>query len=297
MSAWRTGGAPHVAIVDWERSFRWEFEALQAELRGQGVSAVVCTPDDLHYDIGRGLYTCDAGGRRCPVTVVLRRVVLNDLLSRYGHALTEHPMTLAWAAGACVMVNPFTSHLAHKKSVLAPFLFGVDSPGCISRLSLTSLVNVSAGGSVVPVFRVEPRARREPGLRERPPGRGAADPGIHGAILGCQLAHLAAGAVVGGGQSHLDHGCLLEPAKTESDHPWKRGRRGRLQPHADFCAAYSAPAPCGTARAGTFVNLDTVERVSPVQGEFTAKAVLARRPVMAVESGRPDRALMSDASL
>ncbi|UQI45975.1 hypothetical protein M1P56_17830 [Streptomyces sp. HU2014] len=45
--------------------------------------------------------------------------MLGDLLARYGHALAAHPLTRAWAAGACVMVNPFTSHLAHKKSVLA----------------------------------------------------------------------------------------------------------------------------------------------------------------------------------
>ncbi|MFD0385125.1 hypothetical protein ACFQ2B_31435 [Streptomyces stramineus] len=123
VSAWRTGGAPggepHVAVVDWESGFAWEFEALRAELQGRGVPAVVCSPDDLHYETGRGLYTRDPDGRRRPITVVHRRVLLNDLLSRYGHTLTDHPLTRAWAAGACVMVNPYTSHLAHKKSVLA----------------------------------------------------------------------------------------------------------------------------------------------------------------------------------
>ncbi|AOR29767.1 hypothetical protein BFF78_00475 [Streptomyces fodineus] len=79
----------------------------------------MCTPDDLHDDTGRGLFTRDGDGRPRPVTVVHRRAVLTDLLSRYGAALTEHPMTRAWADGARVMVNPCTSNVAHRKSVLA----------------------------------------------------------------------------------------------------------------------------------------------------------------------------------
>ncbi|MEU4796722.1 hypothetical protein [Streptomyces sp. NPDC023327] len=285
LDAWHTGGAPggapRVAIVDWEDGLQGEFRVLQAALRSQGVPAVVCTPDELCYEARRGLYVRDADGRRHPVTVVHRRVVLTDLLARYGDrdALTEHPMTRAWAAGACVMVNPFTSHLAHKKSVLAlltdprtncllpaseataasalvpwtrlvsedtttcpqgqdvdllayararrehlvlkpnddyggrgvvcgwqtqdaawqtalgralevphvlqervpipvspypvlvdgtlriddysetvdPYLYGTDSPGCMSRLSQTALLNVCSGGSLVPVLRIEAR--------------------------------------------------------------------------------------------------------------------------------------------
>ncbi|MCC3777967.1 hypothetical protein [Streptomyces sp. UNOB3_S3] len=113
------GGAPRAAIVDWKPKLRWEFDALQAQLRRHGVPAVVCTPDDLHYDSGRGLFTRDADGRPRPVTVVHRRAVLTDLLSHYGHAFAEHPMTRAWVSGACVMVNPYTSNLANKKSALA----------------------------------------------------------------------------------------------------------------------------------------------------------------------------------
>ncbi|MEU1823231.1 hypothetical protein ABZ502_12495 [Streptomyces abikoensis] len=275
------GGAPHAAIVDWESKLPWEFGALQARLRRRGVPTVVCTPDDLHYDTGRGLFTRDADGRPRPVTVVHRRAVLTDLLSRYGPAFAEHPMTRAWASGACVMVNPYTSNLANKKSALAlltdpstrcllpapeaaaagalvpwtrlvrpgatacpdgrtvdlldfarsrrerlvlkpnddyggngvvcgwrttdadwrtalgralatphvvqervpvpvvpypvlegdrlrversgestdPFLFGADAPGCVSRVSTGSLINVSTGGCPVPVFRVAPRRR------------------------------------------------------------------------------------------------------------------------------------------
>ncbi|UQI45974.1 hypothetical protein M1P56_17840 [Streptomyces sp. HU2014] len=68
VSAWETGGAPggapHVAIVDWGSGFGWEFDALRADLRGRGVPALVCTPDDLRYTPGHGLYARDAAGRR-----------------------------------------------------------------------------------------------------------------------------------------------------------------------------------------------------------------------------------------
>ncbi|ARZ65783.1 hypothetical protein SMD11_0116 [Streptomyces albireticuli] len=37
-----------------------------------------------------------------------------------------------------------------------PFLFGTDSPGCICRLSRTSLLNVSTGAAPVPVFLITP---------------------------------------------------------------------------------------------------------------------------------------------
>jgi hypothetical protein len=123
--AWMSGGmpgdGPQVAIVECgESKVSWEFHLLQAQLHRHGVPAVICSTDDLDYDPGqRRLYTRDAQGYRCPITIVYRRAVLNDLLSRYGVALTDHPLTQAWSAGACVMVNSFTSHLAHKKSALA----------------------------------------------------------------------------------------------------------------------------------------------------------------------------------
>jgi hypothetical protein len=117
------GDGPQVAIVECgESKFSWEFNMLQAELHRQGVPAVICSTDDLHYDSGqRCLYTHDADGHRHPITVVHRRAVLSDLLSRYGAAFTDHPLARAWSAGACVMVNSFTSQLATKKSALTLF--------------------------------------------------------------------------------------------------------------------------------------------------------------------------------
>ena len=136
--AWTTGGmpgdGPRVAIVESKESeFSWEFTTLKAELHRHGVPAVICSTDDLAYQPGQdGLYTHDAHGHRHPITVVYRRAVLGDLLSRYGATLIDHPLTRAWSAGDCVMVNSFTSHLANKKSALAlltdPATSGVLSP-------------------------------------------------------------------------------------------------------------------------------------------------------------------------
>ena len=127
MHVWTTGAmpgdGPQVAIVECgESKFSWEFTMLQAELHRQGVPAVICSTDDLRYDSRqRCLYTHDAHGHRLPITVVHRRAVLGDLLSHYGPAFTDHPLARAWSAGACVMVNSFTSQLATKKSALTLF--------------------------------------------------------------------------------------------------------------------------------------------------------------------------------
>jgi hypothetical protein len=123
--AWTSGGmpgnGPQIAIVECGKSkINCEFTMLLAELHRQGVPAVICSIDDLCYDPAQGdLYTRDPNGHRYPITVVYRRAVLSDLLSRYGAAFTDHPLTQAWSAGACIMINSFTSQLAHKKSALA----------------------------------------------------------------------------------------------------------------------------------------------------------------------------------
>ncbi|WP_336319723.1 hypothetical protein [Streptomyces lavendofoliae] len=124
LHSWETsgapGGEPRVAIVDCTSSVaEWEFGLLRNRLTRAGVTAMVCSTDALEYEPGRGLYArVDSGGRSL-VTVVYRRAVLNDLLAAHGDALLRHPLVRAWADGACVVVNSFTSHMAHKKSVLA----------------------------------------------------------------------------------------------------------------------------------------------------------------------------------
>jgi hypothetical protein len=125
--AWTTGGmpgdGPRVAIVECgESKFSWEFTMLHAELHRQRVPAVICSVDDLRYDsTHRRLCSHDADGHRQPITVVHRRALLNDLLSRYGPDFIDHPLPRAWSAGACIMVNSFTSQLSTKKSALTLF--------------------------------------------------------------------------------------------------------------------------------------------------------------------------------
>jgi hypothetical protein len=86
------------------------------------VPAVICSVDDLRYDsTHRRLCSHDADGHRQPITVVHRRALLNDLLSRYGPDFIDHPLPRAWSAGACIMVNSFTSQLSTKKSALTLF--------------------------------------------------------------------------------------------------------------------------------------------------------------------------------
>ncbi|MGH3911913.1 MAG: hypothetical protein ACRDTC_00660, partial [Pseudonocardiaceae bacterium] len=123
--AWITGGipgdGPRVGIVECgESKYSWEFEMLLAELVRHGVPAVIASTDELCYEPAHGgLYTRDNHGRRQPITIVYRRAVLSDMLSRYGPTLTDHPLIRAWSAGACVMINSFTSHLGFKKSTFA----------------------------------------------------------------------------------------------------------------------------------------------------------------------------------
>jgi len=123
--AWTTGGmpgdGPRVAIVECGQSkCSWEFDILQAELHRHGVPAVITSTEDLCYEPRQGgLYTRDTHGHRYLITVVYRRATLKDMLSRYGPALTDHPLVRAWSAGTCVMINSFTGYPAAKKSAFA----------------------------------------------------------------------------------------------------------------------------------------------------------------------------------
>ncbi|WP_282796659.1 hypothetical protein [Streptomyces sp. CC224B] len=122
--AWEVGGAPgdrpRVAICDCLPSpSPWEFAMMRRELTTRGVDAVEVSTDDFGYDRAFGLFVRDGAGRRQRITAVYRRAVLSDLIERHGMGLLEHPLVRAWSEGACVLVNTFTSHVAHKKSALA----------------------------------------------------------------------------------------------------------------------------------------------------------------------------------
>ncbi|MEU4796714.1 hypothetical protein [Streptomyces sp. NPDC023327] len=113
------GGAPEVAVVDWPQgSWAWEFEPLCAALRARGATALCCTPDDLEFTAGR-LATRGPDRQLQPITLVIRRVPVGDLVSRLGHHLLEHPLVRASAAGGCVVMNPLAADLVQRKSLFA----------------------------------------------------------------------------------------------------------------------------------------------------------------------------------
>ena len=124
LHAWERGGAPggepRVAVVEClPTKFGWEFTMLADRLRGMGVAALLCSMDDLRYDPVEGLHVRADDGGVWKISVVHRRADMSDLITRYGIEFVEHPLTRAWTAGACVILNPLTTSFANKKSVFA----------------------------------------------------------------------------------------------------------------------------------------------------------------------------------
>lgn len=122
LACWREAGSPGaepaVAIVDWRGlPTATEFEMFAAFFAEQGLRAVICSPDELHFRDGRLLAEVD--GIPSPVTIVFKRVLTSELLTHYGEAALEHPLMQAYTAGACVVVNSFRAKLLHKKSLFA----------------------------------------------------------------------------------------------------------------------------------------------------------------------------------
>jgi hypothetical protein len=110
---WRGNFAklPDVAIVDWAGvPTTGEFRIFIAYFARYGITATLCTPDELDFHNGQMV----AAGR--PVDLVYKRVLTSELLQRYG---LDHPLIPALAAGAVCMVNPFTCKLLHKKASFA----------------------------------------------------------------------------------------------------------------------------------------------------------------------------------
>jgi len=106
---WGGVGAPNVAILDWEGlPTADEFVLLHRFFASRGVSAVICTPEQLEYD--RGILRCGS----FPINLVYKRVILNELLARYDDS---HPLIRAYLAGDVCLVNSFRCKLLHKKAV------------------------------------------------------------------------------------------------------------------------------------------------------------------------------------
>ena len=102
---------PDIAIVDWSGvPTESEFRLFVAYLARYGITATICTPDELEYTNGQIF----AAGR--PVDFVYKRVLTTEMLQRYG---LDHPLVDALRAGAVCMVNPFNCKLLHKKASFA----------------------------------------------------------------------------------------------------------------------------------------------------------------------------------
>ena len=102
---------PDVAIVDWHGvPTATEFELFVEFFAENGITAVICDPEEMEFRNGQ-LYAGDT-----PVDFVYKRVLVSELLHRYG---LDHPIVDALHARAVCLVNPFSCKLLHKKASLA----------------------------------------------------------------------------------------------------------------------------------------------------------------------------------
>ena len=87
-----------------------EFELFVEFFAENGITAVICDPEEMEFRNGQ-LYAGDT-----PVDFVYKRVLVSELLHRYG---LDHPIVDALHARAVCLVNPFSCKLLHKKASLA----------------------------------------------------------------------------------------------------------------------------------------------------------------------------------
>jgi hypothetical protein len=105
---WGGGGAPNVAILDWEGlPTEDEFVLLRDFFEGRGVPTVICAPEQLDYEKGR--LRCGA----FPIDLVYKRVIIHELLARCDDS---HPLIRAYLAGDVCLVNSFRCKMLHKKA-------------------------------------------------------------------------------------------------------------------------------------------------------------------------------------
>jgi uncharacterized circularly permuted ATP-grasp superfamily protein len=122
LSCWREFSgqhAPTIAIVDWRGlPTHSEFLLFQRYFHEQGLEAIICSPDDLHFD-GQQLIARGEDGKQTKIDLVYKRVLTSELLMHYGDQALEHPLMQAYAAGKICLVNSFRAKLLHKKSIFA----------------------------------------------------------------------------------------------------------------------------------------------------------------------------------
>jgi uncharacterized circularly permuted ATP-grasp superfamily protein len=125
LDAWRQFGgtnAPTVAILDWHGlPTRSEFLLFQQFFHEHGIAAAICSPDDLVYRDGTlfatSYETIDQHQGDFPITLVYKRVLSSELLTRYGDAALDHPLLHAYRDGSVCVVNSLRAKLLHKKAI------------------------------------------------------------------------------------------------------------------------------------------------------------------------------------
>jgi hypothetical protein len=102
---------PDIAIVDWAGvPTTTEFHLFVDYFAQHGIHALICTPDELEFRNGQMF----ASGT--PVDFIYKRVLITELLERYG---LNHPIVDALEARAICVMNPFTCKPLHKKASFA----------------------------------------------------------------------------------------------------------------------------------------------------------------------------------
>jgi hypothetical protein len=106
---------PRVAIVDWEGvATREEFEICRRHLQQLGIPTIITTPEELRY---RGGWLW-AGDFR--ITLVYKRVVIAELIERYGDKeILKHPLLRAVRERAVCVVNGFRAQAITQKLIFA----------------------------------------------------------------------------------------------------------------------------------------------------------------------------------
>ncbi len=108
---WGGRGLPNIAIVDWRGvSTQNEFLLMQEEFESRGCRVKIADPDELEYSAGR----LSASG--FPVDLVYKRVVIAELLAKYG---TKHALIDAARDGAVCIANWPGVHVINKKTLFA----------------------------------------------------------------------------------------------------------------------------------------------------------------------------------
>jgi hypothetical protein len=135
LEAWRRWGGqglPTIGIIDWPGVPTVnEFHLFADYFARHGIRSVIASPDEMAY--ANGVLTA----RDVPINLVYKRVLISELLERYG---TEHPIVDAVGAHAACMINGFRAKLLHKKAIHAVLsdernaeLFDGEQRGAIAR--------------------------------------------------------------------------------------------------------------------------------------------------------------------